>query len=34
MTAIDLGPEGFDEAYGFGLINPKELVKIANKKDA
>jgi subtilisin family serine protease len=33
MTAIDLGPKGFDEAYGFGLINPKELVKIANKKD-
>ncbi len=25
-TAIDLGPEGFDEAYGFGLINPVELI--------
>ncbi len=25
-TAIDLGPTGFDPAYGFGLIDPKRLV--------
>lgn len=25
-TAIDLGPKGFDSAYGFGLINTKSIV--------
>ncbi|MEO0584962.1 MAG: S8 family peptidase [Bacteroidota bacterium] len=27
MTALDLGPEGFDPSYGFGLINPKKLLR-------
>lgn len=25
-TAIDLGPDGFDTSYGFGLVNPEQLL--------
>ncbi len=27
-TAIDLGPKGFDLSYGYGLINPEQLLKM------
>jgi len=26
-TAIDSGPKGFDPAYGFGLVNPNQLLQ-------
>jgi len=32
-TAIDLGSEGFDEAYGFGLINPEKLVEDTDEEE-
>jgi len=32
-TAIDAGPQGFDPQYGYGIINPKSLLNIAEKPD-
>jgi subtilisin family serine protease len=29
-TAIDLGPAGYDPHYGAGLINPKQVIAVAN----
>ena len=31
-TAMDLGPTGFDPRYGFGLINPEELLVSESQK--